>query len=61
MLFLDSNVLIYLIEGEASLVSRIRQTIQKHLISCPDLIIAISALTLLECRVAPLRDNNTSI
>jgi predicted nucleic acid-binding protein len=60
-LFLDSNVLIYLIEGDVSLASQVQQTIQKLLVSYPDAIIAVSALTLLECRVAPLRNNNMTV
>ncbi len=61
ILFLDSNVLIYLIEGDASLVSQVQHSIQKLLTSYSNPVIAVSALTLLECRVAPLRDRNTSL
>lgn len=61
ILFLDSNVLIYLIEGDASLVSQVRHSIQKLLTSHSNTVIAVSALTLLECRVAPVRDRDTSL
>jgi predicted nucleic acid-binding protein len=61
ILFLDSNVLIYLIEGDASLVSQVQHSLQKLLTSHSNTVIAVSALTLLECRVAPLRDRDTSL
>ena len=60
-LFLDSNVLIYLIEGDAALVSQVQHSIQKLLASHSKAIIAVSALTLLECRVAPMRNRDTSL
>ena len=61
ILFLDSNVLIYLIEGDVALVSQVQHSIQKLLASHSKAIIAVSALTLLECRVAPLRNSDTSL
>ncbi len=61
ILFLDSNVLIYLIEGNAAIVSQVQHSIQKLLASHSKAIIAVSALTLLECRVAPLRNRGTSL
>ncbi len=61
ILFLDSNVLIYLIEGDASLVSQVQHSLQKLITSHSNTVIAVSALTLLECRVAPLRDRDTSL
>ena len=61
ILFLDSNVLIYLIEGDASLVSQVQRSLQKLITSHSNPVIAVSALTLLECRVAPLRDQDTSL
>ena len=61
ILFLDSNVLIYLIEGDASLVSQVQRSLQKLITSHSNPVIAVSALTLLECRVAPLRDRDTSL
>ena len=61
ILFLDSNVIIYLIEGDALLVAEVKQTIQKQIDTHPEIVIAISALTLLECRVKPLRNNDTKL
>ncbi|NTW69540.1 MAG: type II toxin-antitoxin system VapC family toxin [Chlorobiaceae bacterium] len=61
ILFFDSNVLIYLIEGDAILSARVQQTVQTLYNTCADVSIAVSALALLECRVAPLRDNNTAV
>jgi len=61
ILFFDSNVLIYLIEGDAILSARVQQTVQTLYNTCSDVSIAVSALALLECRVAPLRDKNTAV
>ena len=61
ILFLDSNILIYLIEGDISLATRVQQTIEKVFKTHSVLRIAISALTLLECRVVPLRKNDKAI
>ena len=61
ILFLDSNVLIYLIEGDALLVAQVQQTIKYHIALHPEIIIAVSSLALLECRVHPLRNNDSSL
>ena len=51
ILFLDSNILIYLIEGDELLVAQVQQTIQRYRAAHSEIVIAVSALTLLECRV----------
>ena len=61
ILFLDSNVLIYLIEGDPLLVAQVKQTIQKHIDIHSEIVIAVSSLTLLECRVLPMRNNDAAI
>lgn len=56
ILFLDSNALIYLIEGDAVLVAQVQQTIKYHMALHSEIVIAVSSLALLECRV--LRKNS---
>lgn len=58
ILFLDSNALIYLIEGDALLVAQVQQTIQHYRAVHSEIVVAVSSLTLLECRVIPLRNKN---
>ena len=58
ILFLDSNALIYLIEGDALLVAQVQQTIQPYRAVHSEIVVAVSSLTLLECRVLPLRNKN---
>lgn len=56
MVFLDASAIIYLLEGEPD----VRQAVQHVLVSVgsqdADPAIAISALSLLECRVHPMRN-----
>ena len=61
ILFLDSNVLIYLIEGDISLAARVQETIKKVSESHSEIIVAVSALTVLECRVVPLRNKDKAL
>jgi predicted nucleic acid-binding protein len=58
ILFLDSNILIYLIEGDVSLAAKVQHSIQKVFNDHRDVHIAVSALTLLECCIVPLRKND---
>jgi len=58
IVFLDSNVLIYLIEGDGHLAAKVKQAIISEFEACSDAVLAISALTILECRVLPLRRND---
>ena len=53
--FLDASALIYLVEGEAPWAEAARATLQQLALEAPDLALAVSRLSLLECRVAPLR------
>jgi len=53
--FLDASALIYLVDGEAPWVEATQTTLQQLAVSAPDLVIAVSRLSFLECRVAPLR------
>lgn len=61
IIFLDSNVLIYLIEGDALLAAKIKQTIQRYIDTSFENVIAVSSLALLECRVLPLRNNDIAL
>jgi len=42
IIFLDSNVLIYLIEGDALLAAKIKQTIQRYIDTSFENVIAVS-------------------
>ena len=53
--FLDAKALSYLIEGEAALAARVRAKLQALAIAHPDLRIALSRLSWLECRVGPIK------
>ncbi len=53
--FLDASALIYLVDGEAPWADAVRATLQQLALEAPDLVLAVSRLSLLECRVAPLR------
>ena len=53
--FLDASALIYLLEGEAPWGSAVKQVLQDLADGQPQLAIAVSRLSVLECRVGPLR------
>ena len=53
--FLDASALIYLLEGEAPWGSAVKQVLQDLAGGQPQLAIAVSRLSVLECRVGPLR------
>lgn len=53
--FLDASALIYLVDGEAPWAAATQATLQQLAVSTPDLPLAVSRLSFLECRVAPLR------
>lgn len=53
--FLDASALIYLMDGEAPWVEATQATLQQLAVSAPGLVLAVSRLSFLECRVAPLR------
>jgi len=56
--FLDANALIYLIEGAQPFAGRVRDALKDSATSHPNLQLAVSRLTWLECHVKPMRDNN---
>jgi predicted nucleic acid-binding protein len=53
--FLDASALIYLVDGEAPWAEATQATLQQLAVEAPDLALAVSRLSFLECRVAPLR------
>ena len=53
--FLDASSLIYLVDGEAKWAEATQATLQQLAVGAPDLTLAVSRLSVLECRVAPLR------
>jgi predicted nucleic acid-binding protein len=53
--FLDASALIYLVDGEAPWAEAVRATLQQLAGEAADLALAVSRLSLVECRVAPLR------
>lgn len=52
--FLDANLIIYWLEGDAALASRAHRAIAETMTS-PNAQLCVSALSLMECRVRPLR------
>ena len=56
MIYLDTCIVIYLVEGEADVAEPIRQRLAAAGNSC-----AASHLTRLECRVLPLREHNEAL
>ena len=53
--FLDASALIYLVDGEAPWAQSTQATLRQLAVEAPDLTLAVSRLSVLECRVAPLR------
>ena len=53
--FLDASALIYLVDGEVQWAEATQATLQQLAAEAPDLTLAVSRLSVLECRVAPLR------
>ena len=53
--FLDASALIYLVDGEAQWAEATQATLQQLAVEAPDLTLAVSRLSVMECRVAPLR------
>ncbi len=57
-LFLDANVIIYLVEGNRDFQARAIARIERHRRRHRSAQLAVSRLSWLECRVRPLRENN---
>jgi predicted nucleic acid-binding protein len=59
--FLDSSALIYLIEGKEPLGSAVRRELAAVAAFHPDLGAALCRLTWLECRVGPMKANDSAM
>ena len=58
--FLDASALIYLLEGEPPWASAVKHELQALADGHPQLAIALSRLSVLECRAGPLRRGDQS-
>ena len=58
--FFDASALIYLIEGEEPFSAKVRKELSTLAKRYPDLGLAVSRLTWLECRVGPMKANDTA-
>ncbi len=54
--FLDASALIYLLDGQPAVAGRVRRALAALRSAHRDLRLAVSRLSLLECRVGPLRE-----
>jgi predicted nucleic acid-binding protein len=59
--FLDASALIYLMEGAEPFATSARNELDRLARKHPDLVLGVSRLAWLECRVRPARDNDLSI
>ncbi len=59
--FLDASALIYVIEGAEPFAASTRARLWEMARSHPDLRVAVSRLTWLECRVGPMKRNDGSL
>ena len=60
IVFFDASALIYLIEGREPFAGRVRKQLTALAKKRPDLGAAVSRLTWLECRVGPMRANDSA-
>ena len=58
--FFDASALIYLIEGEAPFGDRMRKVLAVAARRHPGLASAVSRMTWLECRVGPMKSNDSA-
>lgn len=59
--FLDASALIYRIEGVEALATSVTAELARIARRHPDVRLAVSRLTWLECRVKPMKDNNGAL
>ena len=57
--FFDTSALIYLIEGKEPFAGKVRKVLAAATRKHPDLGVAVSRLTWLECRVGPMKANDS--
>ena len=58
--FFDASALIYLIESKEPFASKVRKELATSTRKHPDLGVAVSRLTWLECRVGPMKTNDSA-
>lgn len=58
--FFDASALIYLIEGAEPFATKVRKELSTAANKHPDLGAAVSRLSWLDCRVGPMKDNNSA-
>jgi len=58
--FFDASALIYLIEGSGPLAASVRATLQALVDRDPNLSVAVSRLSWLECRVGPMKSDDAA-
>jgi predicted nucleic acid-binding protein len=58
--FFDTSALIYLIEAKDPFASKVRKELAAVAKKYPDLRVAVSRLTWLECRVRPMKANDSA-
>ena len=62
MVFLDASAIIYLLEGDATVQAAVRDTLDTLRSAAAETpLLAVSALSRLECRVRPLRDGDQAL
>lgn len=59
IVFLDANALIYLLEGTRPVAATVRSKLKELAAEHPGLILGMSALSRLECRVGPMKAGNS--
>jgi len=59
-LFLDANIIIYRVEAVEPFNQQVLTTLQELVVKHPDAGFAVSRLSMMECLVKPLRDQNTA-
>lgn len=60
-MFLDASAIIYLMEGDDSTRTAVRETLAKLRAQEYSPLLGVSALSRLECRVRPLRENDAAL
>jgi predicted nucleic acid-binding protein len=61
IVFFDACALIYLLEGNEPFASNVRQALATIAGQHPDLAVAVSRLSWLECRVGPMKRNDNPL
>jgi len=59
-IFLDANIIIYRVEAVEPFATQVLATVQELVAQHPDADFAVSRLSVMECLVKPLREQNTA-